>query len=198
VYRPGPRSGTTLAGGAPAVRQAAVTLLAGLGGQFDDAADQSPTRVEFQKALINLNSNLVGLLAAIGPDGTFRLLCVGDIYVPERRPLMEELVAHGVAVAQAVRAFRPDESASAWFERVWAARIPYAAHVPSSLQWLDQQVRLRQVEVKVPATEAWLLDPILHYARNAQLPVQAAFFEGLRNQLVDALARVKARLDATG
>lgn len=194
LYRPGPRGPTTVAGGDAALRAAVVARLAALGGDFTDGAEQSPTRVEFQKALINLNSNLIGLLAAIGDDGSFRALTVGEIYVDARRPQMEELIRHGVAVAQAVRAFRPDETAEAWIERVWAARVPFARHVPSSLQWLDQQVRLGAVEARVPSTEAWLLDPLLHYARNAQLPVQAAYFEGLRTRLVEALARVCRRL----
>ena len=52
IYRPGPRGRTRLAGGGPAQRRRCGEVLQNLGGWFEVADDETPTRVEFDKALV--------------------------------------------------------------------------------------------------------------------------------------------------
>jgi hypothetical protein len=65
VYRPGPLGRTRVAGGDAAIRARTVELLVSLGEWFEMGDEASPTRVEFDKALVNLTANLLGQLAAI-------------------------------------------------------------------------------------------------------------------------------------
>lgn len=85
-YLPGPPGLTRVAGGDPAIRARVLAVLTGLGGWFEDGGAASPTRLEFDKAMINLAGNLVGQLAALDEHGNFRRLSVAEVASPERLP----------------------------------------------------------------------------------------------------------------
>src|SRR4051812_21099900 len=74
IYRPGPRGITRLAGGDAANRERCYTLLSSRDGWFELAANSSATRLEFDKAMVNLSSNLLGQLYAIDETGHFHPL----------------------------------------------------------------------------------------------------------------------------
>ncbi|CDN11293.1 hypothetical protein RintRC_1682 [Richelia intracellularis] len=77
VYKPGP-SGRSQITGTDAVTSAYCTkILAGRGAWFEEAVYGSATRVEFDKALVNLVTNFLGQLLAFDSQGKFRALTVG-------------------------------------------------------------------------------------------------------------------------
>jgi hypothetical protein len=69
---------------------------------------------------------------------------------------------------------------------------PAAAHVPSSLQWLEQQLATGSLRPGLAPTEKWLLQPLLHYARSLGDPKAIDYFEGIELQLTEAIARAIA------
>jgi hypothetical protein len=193
VYKPGPPNLTTVAGGTPELRARLCELLRSRGGRFDDAGGASPTRVEFIKAFINLNSNLLGLIRAIDDDGRFHLYTLHEIYTPDFLVAAEELIRKVLNIGKAVHAFRPEETAEPVVQRCFEVALHYPKHVPSSLQWFDQQIRSGNVAVAIPPTEAWLLNPLLHYAKSAALTAEAAYLENLSARLLDKIASVRVR-----
>lgn len=193
LYRPGPPGPTTLAGGQPAVRARALALLTALGATCGDAGALTPSAVEFHKAIVNLNGNLLGLLACIGEDGTFTPHTVAEVHAPERWPAMRELTGHVIAVGRAVRALGPDDTVDLHLARILEIAERLGSHVPSSVQRFEASLRAGTVKAEVPPTEAWLLQPLLHYARSSGLAPQVAYFEGLQAKLVAAVAAAGAR-----
>ncbi len=188
IFHPGPRGRTTLAGGDPAERRRCAELLTNLGGWFEAADTAPPVRVEFDKALINLWGNLLGQLRAIDEAGEFRLLRVRDIFPESECPELRELARHVIAVGRAVHAYRDEED----FEQIYRATVAIAAgpreHVPSSLKWIEAQLRAGTLRPQLAPTETWLLDPLIRYARTAGLDDAASYFVALRQRVEQRLA----------
>jgi hypothetical protein len=187
IYRPGPRGITRLAGGAAVHRERVAALLTGRGGWFEPAANASPTRVEFDKALINLAVNLLGQLHAIDDAGHFRPLKIGEILAEEGTAETRELVQRVFEVGRAVRAYSEGDD----FESIHTAFLDAARtvldHVPSSLQWIEQQLRNHTLQPRLTPTEAWLLEPLIRYAHAAGLEDAARFFENLTRRVEQRL-----------
>jgi hypothetical protein len=187
IYQPGPSARTRLAGGDPLHRRRCGELLQELGGWFEVVEHDSPTRVEMDKALVNLFGNLLGQLKAIDDTGAIRALRVRDILPEEESEDTRELARHVVAIGRAVHAFRPEED----FESLYRAAMQMARgpmdHVPSSIKWIESQVRTGTLEAQITATERWLLDPLIHYASTAGLDDSAQYF-------TDLIARIEQRL----
>lgn len=190
LYLPGPAGVTTLAGGSAAVRARACAVLQGLGGRFEDAGDVAPVRIEFHKAIINLNGNLLGLLAAMDGEGRFRRVSVADVHAPARESQMLELTGHIVAVGKAVRALPQEDTVEQHFERVRCVATLLADHVPSSVQYVASQLEAGTLRAEVPPTERWLLQPLMHFARALGLAEQAAYFGALQTRLEGLLANL--------
>lgn len=193
LYRPGPQGITRIAGGDRLCRQRCQQVLSRRGGWFESVDHQSATRLEFDKALVNLAGNLLGQLYAIDDEGQFRLLTIGDISAPEHHADMIELAHHVFQVGQRVRAYGSDDSVDAMCDRLFQISTTYAHHVPSSLQWVDLNLRQGTLKPEITPTEAWLLEPLLRYSRAADLPESAAFFEGLKQRLLKKLTQAARR-----
>jgi len=199
VYRPGPAGRTLLAGGARAERAAAAATLASLGGWFEDAGEVPATRVEFNKALINLSINVFGQLAAIDDGGRFRVMTVGEIGCPERHGRILELVEAVVHVGRGVGVYSASERPRDIFEETMRAMVPVARHVPSSLQWLEERLATGTLRPGLTPTERWLLEPLQHYARSLGDAGAIHYFERLERDLDDAIARaISAQAGARG
>lgn len=192
AYRPGPRGRTQLCGGDPAARAGAARLLTRCGGWFEDAGNTPPTRVEFDKALVNLATNVFGQLAAIDASGRFSVLTVGEIGRPDRHARILELVEAVMLVGRGVGVYRPDESPEMVFRATLQWLAPAAAHVPSSLQWLEQQLAAGTLAPGLTPTEKWLLEPLQHYARSLGDAGAISYFENLEAELSAAIARAVA------
>jgi hypothetical protein len=193
TYRPGPRGRTRLAGGDPANRRRCGEVLQRLGGWFDVVENDPPTRVELDKALVNLFGNLLGQLKAIDETGSFHLLKVRDVLPEPESAETRELAHHVIAVGRAVHAYRPDED----FETLYRAAMQVARgpleHVPSSIQWIETQLRAGTLEARIAPTEKWLLDPLIRYASTAGLDESARYFTELIGRIEERLARVIER-----
>jgi hypothetical protein len=188
VYRPGARGITRIAGGDSQSRQRSVELLSGMGGWFEAAHDATPTRVEFDKALVNLTANLLGQLAAIDDRGSFRRLTAGEMLMPSHADEVRELVEHVLAVGKAVRAYPGDESPEQTLEKMRQSLATHAGHIPSSLQWIEGQLRRQTLSPRLTPTEAWLLEPLIRYAHGAGLEAAARYFETLTRRVEHKLA----------
>jgi hypothetical protein len=193
IYRPGPPGITRLAGGDAASRARSCQLLAGRGGWYELALNSSATRLEFDKGIINLATNLLGQLYAIDEAGNFTLLTVEQIVTPEHEAEIRRLAAEVFAVGQAVRAYGPADQ----FESVYGALREtldlHRAHVPSSLQWVGLRLRTGELGTDLTPTESWLLDPLIRYARSAGLEPAVAYFESLKQELLQKLMKVRQR-----
>jgi hypothetical protein len=193
IYRPGPPGITRLAGGDAASRERSCQLLIARGGWYELALNSSATRLEFDKGIINLATNLLGQLYAIDEAGDFKLLTVEQIVTAEHESEMRRLAAEVFAVGQAVRAYGPAEQ----FESVYASLRQtldlHRSHVPSSLQWVGLRLRTGELGAELTPTETWLLDPLIRYARSAGLERSVAYFDGLKQQLLQKLMKVRQR-----
>lgn len=192
VYRPGQPGRTLLTGGSKPARSAAALQLSQCGGWFEDAGEVLPTRVEFNKALVNLAMNVFGQLASIDTGGRFQALTVGEIarQVPPARIL--ELVTATMKVGRGVGVFLEHESPSAVLEELRRLLDSTAAHVPSSLQLLEQQIDAGTLVSGLASTEKWLLQPLQHYARSLGDTEAISYFEGIEGELTAAIARAAA------
>lgn len=188
IYRPGQRGRTLLTGGDAAVRMRVAELCVSFGGWMEVGVHPSATRVEFDKALINLCANLLGQLHAIDDVGNFRALTVREILAEEGSEETRTLARHVVDVGRAVGAY----SAAEDFETIYSQMIEGARlvldHVPSSLQWIEQQLRRGKLEARLTPTEQWLLEPLIRYARAGGLENAAYYFEQLTHQIERRLA----------
>ena len=187
VYVPGPSGITRLAGGDDALRRRAHALLAGLGAWFELAGERTPTRLEFDKAQINLCSNLLGQIYSLTAPGGFRALKVCEIYAPEHEDDIRELTRNAFLVGRAVRAYGPDEDREKLHLELMQAATKPSQHVPSSVQLLAMGLRDRTLKPELTPTEAWLLDPLIRYARTGGLESTARYFEALREKLLGLL-----------
>ena len=193
MYRPGPPGRTQLTGGDRVARSWAAEVLRERGAWFEDAGAALPTRVEFDKALVNLASNVFGQLAAIDEHGRFRVLTVGEIVEPRRHARIRELVEAVVRVGRGVSAYRTDETPEAVFAQMLRMLEPARAHVPSSVQWIEQQLAAGTLAPGLTPTETWLLKPLQHYARSLGDAGDSAYFEALEAELIAAIARAVER-----
>ena len=193
IYRPGQRGRTLLTGGDAANRARVAEVCGALGGWMEVAAHPSATRVEFDKALINLCANLLGQLHAIDDAGNFRALTVREILAEEASEETRTLARHVVEVGRAVGAYAAAED----FEDMYAQMIEGARlvldHVPSSLQWIEQQLRGGKLEARLTPTEQWLLEPLIRYARAGGLENAAYYFEQLTRRIEQRLALAAQR-----
>lgn len=192
IYRPGPRGRTRLAGGGPAQRRRCGEVLQNLGGWFEVADDETPTRVEFDKALVNFFGNLLGQLKAIGETGAFRLLTVRDILPEPESAATRELAHHVIAVGRAVHAYRPEETFETLYRSAMCAARAHLEHIPSSIKWLEAQLHAGTLEARVAPTEKWLLDPLIRYASTAGLDESSRYFTELIRRIEDRLTRAIA------
>jgi len=198
VYHPGPRGITRLAGGDAESRELAVTLLRERGGWFELAPNSSATRLEFDKAIVNLTANLLGQFYAIDTAGEFTPLRVRDIVTAAHEPEIRELAQRVFEVGRAVRAYAPNES----FEQLLASLLEttrqHDDHIPSSLQWIGLRLRQGALEPKLTPTEEWLLDPLIRYAHAAGLHDTGHYFEALKKRAIVNLTIATARARSTG
>jgi hypothetical protein len=196
VYRPGPPGRTQLTGGDRSARAAAVESLSRCGGWFEDAGEMQPTRVEFNKALVNLAMNVFGQLASIDASGRFQALTVGEIAerVPKERIL--ELVEATMKVGRGVGVYRDDETPPAVLAELQLLLFSTAGHVPSSLQLLEQQIGSGTLAPGLAPTERWLLQPLQQYARSLGDTGAIRYFEGIEMDLTTAIARAAGSVTA--
>jgi hypothetical protein len=187
VYLPGPSGITRLAGGDANLREHGCRILSGKGGWFELAAHSSATRLEFDKAMVNLTTNFLGQLYAIDSRGAFRPLTVGEIMVPAHESDIRELALHVFAVGKAVKAYGPNEDFEPMFRELKATCRMHEAHVPSSLQWVGLRLRAGQLQSQLTPTEEWLIEPLIRYARSAGLEAAAHFFGELKGRLTTKL-----------
>ncbi len=187
VYRPGPPGQTRIAGGDPASQVRSRAILAGRGGWFDLESSATATRIEFDKAVINLNYNALGLLYSVDEAGRFHPLTVGEVFQPAHLPEICELTRRVYEVGLSVGAYNARDSYEALFERVSESAGRLTRHVPSSLQWVGLMLECGKLEAKLPPTETWLLDPLIYYANTAGLEETVVYFEELRRNLVAKL-----------
>jgi ketopantoate reductase len=184
VYHPGPIGITRVAGGDALRRARAVDLLRQRGAWFELAPHSSATRLEFDKGIVNLITNLLGQFHAIDREGRFTPLRVRDLLAPKHMPAIRELAQRVFEVGQAVRAYGPEED----FEKILPALIAtthqHDDHIPSSLQWIGLRLRQGKLEPKLTPTEEWLLDPLIRYAHAAGLHDAGHYFEALKERAV--------------
>ncbi len=195
IYRPGPLGLTRVAGSDAATRQRCCATLTAYGGWFEAVGDRSPTRLEFDKALINLACNLLGQIYAVDADGQFQALTVGEIVVPAHYEQIRALAYQVFIVGQQVRAYQPDEGFDAIYDQLIHTCQAHADHVPSSLQWVSLNLRLGTLKPEITPTEGWLLEPMIRYAKASDLSDTVRYFEHLKRELVQALNRAIALLD---
>ena len=188
IFHAGSSARTTLAGGNFDNRLRCAEFLQGLGGWFEAASVDPPVRVEFDKALVNLWSNLLGQLKAIDDSGRFRLLRVREIYSGSDDSELRELSGHLFAIGRAVRAYREDEDFDQLHENTLRIARSSGEHYPSSLKWIESQLVAGTLAPQLTPTEKWLLDPLIHYARTAGLEEAANYFISLRQRIEVRLA----------
>jgi len=190
VYVPGPPGITRLAGGDQLLRQRACELLRARGGWFELARHSSATRLEFDKAMVNLTANLLGQFYAIDAAGHFTLLRVREIVTAEHEKEIREMARHVFEIGRAVKAYAPDEDFSAIFAQMLETTHQHDDHVPSSLQWIGLRLRQGKLDPKLTPTEEWLLDPLIRYAHAAGLHATGDYFEALKKRAIANLALV--------
>lgn len=188
VFHAGPPGRTTLAGGDFIQRRRCQEFLRGLGGWFENAESDSPIRVEFDKALVNLWSNLLGQLYAIDQTGKFRLLRVREIFANSNAQELRELSGHLFAIGRAVRAYREQEDFDGLHNKTFEIALSSGNHYPSSLKWIDAQLQAGTLTPQLTPTEQWLIDPLTHYARTAGLDEAAKYFASLKQRIESGLA----------
>ena len=188
IYRPGPRGRTLLTGGDAVNRARAAELLSASGGWVEVAPHASATRVEFDKALVNLAANLLGQLHAIDDAGNFRALTVREILAEEASDETRELARHVIAIGRAVGAYSEADDFDSLCAGMLESLRLHLDHVPSSLQWIGQQLRLRALQPRLAPTERWLLEPLIRYAHVAGLEDAARYFEQLTRRVEHRLA----------
>ncbi|HMJ90726.1 MAG TPA: hypothetical protein VK530_12975, partial [Candidatus Acidoferrum sp.] len=176
-----------LAGGDAWFRERTAEILRAHGGWFETAEHSSATRLEFDKALVNLTSNLLGQIYAIDEQGRFTPLRVREILKPEHEPAMRELAEHVFAVGRAVKAYGEADALEQLYRTMMETNRQHDDHIPSSLQWVDLRLRQKQLEPRLTPTEEWLIEPLIRYAHAAGLHETAAYFERLRSELLRKL-----------
>jgi len=186
-YRPGPRSLTRIAGGNPQTRARCCQLLTEKGGWYEEAQGRTPTRLEFDKALVNLACNLLGQLYAIDSEGRFKTLTIKEILTPAHELEVRELVNQVIEVGKAVKAYPLTENSDQVYLMLQETCHLHQNHVPSSLQWVDMKLRLGTLTPELTPTESWLIDPLIRYGMSAGLEDAVNYFAGLKQRLLQKL-----------
>ena len=189
IYRPGPRGITRLAGGDTQNRERAHALLEHKGLWVEAVDSGSPTRAEFDKALVNLVANLLGQWVAIDETGKFTPLTISQVLEKVGEERVRELGHQVIAVGRAVRAYGLHEEEESLLDAVLENLRAHGEHSPSSLQWLEMRLKQGQPVRSLTPTELWLLDPLIHYARSAELESATHYFENLKRGLQEKLQR---------
>ena len=130
IYSPGPPGITRLAGGDQSVRQRAHDLLHKRGAWFELARHSSATRLEFDKAMVNLTANLLGQLYAIDSNGCFTPLRVREIVTAQHETEIRELARHVFEIGRAVKAYAADDDFSTLFAQMLETTHQHDDHVP--------------------------------------------------------------------
>ncbi len=73
----------------------------------------------------------------------------------------------------------------------------HQTHIPSSVQWIGLHYTAGTLEPKLAPTEAWLLGPLIRYARGANLEDAARYLEDLKCRLLEKLQKAASRQDRT-
>jgi hypothetical protein len=188
IYQPGHSAITRIAGGDLQQRKLATDLLRETGAWFEFVAHLSPTRIEFDKAVVNLTGNLLGILYATSADGQFAPLTVGEIFSPEHRTEIEHLAGEVLRIGKAVKAYPHDESLDRIMSDIDRMAETHRNHVPSSLQYVMMLRAQGLLKDECTPTEEWLLQPLIKYAEAAGLRESSAYLQGLRERLVAKLA----------
>ena len=186
IYRPGPRGITRLAGGEAKLRQRACELLRGRGGWFELAPYGSATRLEFDKAMVNLSTNLLGQFYGL-EAGRFTPLRVREIVTAEHEREIRDLARHVFEVGRAVKAYGAGEKFEEVFANMLETTHQHDEHIPSSVQWLALRLRQGDLEPKLTPTEEWLLEPLIRYAHAAGLRETGDYFEKLKRRAIENL-----------
>jgi ketopantoate reductase len=187
VYRPGPRGITRIAGGDPIIRRRCCQLLAGRDAWFEQAIHDSATHLEFDKAMANLSTNLLGQLYAIDEKGRFTPLMIRDMIHGQHAEAIRELCGWIFRIGQAVNAYGPEDDFEERLRECMESLRRHEEHIPSSLQWIGLRYTAGTLEPKLAPTEAWLLGPLIRYARGANLEDAAHYLEDLKHLLVEKL-----------
>lgn len=175
IYRPGPSGRTQITGGDIISRERCCEILVGKGGWFELAPNISPTRIEFDKALTNLSTNLLGQLMSIDAQGKFKVLTIGEILANFHQSEIRELAIHVFKVGQMIKVYGKDENFEVILDQLMETCHAHESHIPSSLQWVDTKIRLLTLE------------PEMTYAKASELEDSVNYFESLKNQLIEKL-----------
>jgi len=188
IYRPGLRGRTQIAGGNHSARERCVSILTERGGWFEEAANSSATRLEFDKALVNLAVNLLGQLLAIDSQGNFTTLTVGEILDSANQSRIRGLVNRVFRVGQMVKVYDLQEDVEVIYNQTTQSALEHANHIPSSLQWIDMNLRNGTLKPQMTPTESWLIEPLIRYAKASGLEDTANYFQNLKDELVRKLS----------
>jgi hypothetical protein len=161
------------------------------------APHPSPTRAEFDKGPGQFTVNLLGQLRAIDNAGRFRVLTVREILDEGVEEEARELTRHVFDVGRAVHAYAPDDALETVFAITLKSCREHLEHVPSSLQWIEKELRRGTFQPRLTATESWLLDPLIRYAHAAGLEDAAHYFEGLMRRVEQRLSLAAGGRSAT-
>ena len=187
IYRPGMKGRTQIAGGNPSTRDICTTILAERGAWVEQAANSSPTRLEFDKALVNLSSNLIGQLLAIDAEGNFQALTIGEMLNSSHQSQIRELVYQVFRVGQMVKVYDLQEDVEVIFDRVIKTAREHSNHIPSSLQWVELNLQNGTLQPQITPTESWLIEPLIRYAKASGLEDAASYFNHLKEELIRKL-----------
>jgi hypothetical protein len=166
IYVPGPPGLTRLSG---TDRKGCAQLsdqLKKLGLLTEAQNSISPTRLEFDKALVNLTSNLLGQITALRPDGIFRPKRVRDVYCPENAATVQAMTEVIWRTGKSVNAYCEEtiDDLSTMLEKITSN---HADHIPSGLQTLETSWKDGSLEQGIGSTERWILEPLKKFARSS-------------------------------
>lgn len=197
IYRPGPRGITRIAGGDPALRRHCCQLLHNHGAWFEQADHDSATHLEFDKAMTNLSTNLLGQIYGIDDGGHFTPLIIKNMLQGKQLKEIKELCKWVFRIGQAVKAYGPEDDFEERFQDCLEGLRTHGEHIPSSVQWVGLHYANGTLEAKLTPTEAWLLGPLIRYARGANLEEAACYLEQLKARLLDKLGKAASRQHGT-
>jgi hypothetical protein len=197
VYRPGPRGITRIAGGDPVLRVRCCELLGELGGWFEQAENDSATHLEFDKAMTNLSTNLLGQIYGIDEEGHFTALTIRDMLNGRQMEEIRELCGWVFRIGQAIKAYGVKDEFDERFRACMQSLRLHQEHIPSSVQWIGLHYAAGSLEAKLAPTEAWLLGPLIRYARGANLEDAACYLESLKSRLLEKLQKAASYRDSS-
>jgi hypothetical protein len=192
IYRPGHSAVTRIAGGDETDRKDCVTQLAKTGARFELVADQSATRIEFDKAIVNLTGNLLGIIYSTNSQGIFSPLTIGEIFSDSNREDIRQLAEVVLRIGKSVKAYRADEPLERILEDLDRTAKTHRDHLPSSLQYVSLLLSHGKLTGECTPTEEWLLRPLIKYAEAADLRESAVYLQNLRERLVQKLTAAAA------